>query len=59
MLQHADSLKIRIDYFRPKHPIVRAADAVRRAAALTSNRYALHVSLLAIAVAGVVAGVLR
>jgi len=58
MLQHADSLKIRIDYFRPKHPLVRAADALRHAAALASNRYALHISLLAIAVVGVVAGVM-
>lgn len=59
MLQHADSLKIRIDYFRPRRPAVHATEALRRAVALVSHRYALHVCLLAITVMGTVAGALN
>ena len=58
MLHHPDSLKIRIDYFRPKHPAMPSADALLRAMAFTSNRYALHISLLSIAVVVAVAGAL-
>jgi hypothetical protein len=59
MLHHADSLKIRIDYFRPRHALVPAADALRRAVALASHRYTLHASLLAITAVGAVAGMLN
>jgi hypothetical protein len=59
MLHHADSLKIRIDYFSPRHPGASVADALRRAVPMAAHRYALHASLLAIAMVGAIAGILN
>jgi hypothetical protein len=64
MLRHADSLKIRIDYFQPRHasePRHAALPSIdlHRFDALLTHRYALHASVLGIVAGGTFAALLR
>ncbi len=57
MLHHADNLKIRIDYFRPKRAALPFGE-LWRLSALVKHHYALHVSVLGIMLVSALASVL-